>query len=99
MEDGVVVRQALVVGELRAGRVVQRDGAGLHVLVGPEGAAAELDDCAVAPVLVTVTCQLLRGAGSADGVQLVGRERAGCRPPASGEPSAVWTDSASSTAL
>ncbi len=38
-EGGVVVRDALVVGELWARRVVQRDRAGLHVPVGPEGPA------------------------------------------------------------
>ena len=59
VEDRVVVLQALVVGELRAGRVVQRGGAGLHVRVRPEGRGRGwCTTCGTAPVLVTVTGQL-----------------------------------------
>ena len=41
-ERPVVVRQALIVGELRAGGVVQRHGAGLDVAVAAEGATGQL---------------------------------------------------------
>ena len=58
LKVAVVVREALVVDELRAGGVVQRDAAGLHVRSGPKARPCRCTVCGALPVLVTVTGQL-----------------------------------------
>ena len=70
VEHGVVVGQPLVVRQLRACRVVQRHGSGLHVLIRAEGAATERYGLQAGAGVGHRLLPALRGAGSAAAVEL-----------------------------
>src|ERR1700678_2204923 len=78
VEDAVVVRQALVVRELRAGGVAQRGTASLDVLVRADGAAAEVDELSARA-----------GVGDRDRPAVRAARRAGCGQLAAGQEQGV----------